>query len=293
MGDALHGRAALVTGASRGIGADIARRFAAEGAAVAVVARTRSAGDSRLAGSLDEVVDGIAAAGGRAVGVVADLADPDRDPGRVVEEAAELLGAELDVVVNNAAACYYPTFEDTTDKRLRVAFEANVRTPWRITAAAAPGMRRLGGGWVLNISSAAARPPTGPPYELTFSRGASVYGGTKAMLDRISQGAAAELWRDRIAVNSLRPLAAVETPGQAAMVDLPAHRLEPMETMVEAALALCTGDPAELTGRVTDSLSLLAELGRPVFDLTGTALVEGWQPGPELDARLAERGIAR
>jgi NAD(P)-dependent dehydrogenase (short-subunit alcohol dehydrogenase family) len=289
LGDALRGRAALVTGASRGIGADIARRFAAEGAAVAVVARTRAAGDSRLAGSLDEVVADIVGAGGRAVPIVADLADPERDPGRVVGEAAERLGADLDVVVNNAAACFYPSFEDTTDKRLRISFEANVRAPWRLTAAAAPGMRRLGQGWVLNISSGAARAPTGPPYELTFSGGASVYGGTKAMLDRITQGAAAELWGDRIAVNSVRPLAAVETPGQAAMVELPAHRLEPMATMVEAALALCCGDPTVLTGRVTDSLTLLRDLDRPVFDLTGTTLVEGWQPGPELDARLAER----
>jgi citronellol/citronellal dehydrogenase len=291
MGDQLQGRTALVTGASRGIGADIARRFAAEGAAVALVARTAAAGDSPLAGSLAEVVASIEEAGGRAVGVVADLADPDADPGRVVGEAAEALGADLDVVVNNAAACFYLPFEDTSDKRLRLSFEANVRTPWRITAAAADGMRRLGRGWVLNISTGAARPPTGPPYELTFTLGACVYGGTKAMLDRFSQGAAAELWADRIAVNSLRPKAAVETPGQAAMVDLPAHQLEPMATMVEAALALCTGDPELLTGRVTDSLTLLADLGRPVYDLAGRDLVEGWQPGPDLDARLAERGI--
>lgn len=292
MGHVLHGLTAMVTGASRGIGADIARRFAAEGAAVAVVARTRSAGDSHLAGSLDEVIADIEAAGGRAVGITADLADPDRDPGRVVAQAATGLGADLDIVVNNAAACYYPSFEDTTDKRLRVAFEANVRAPWRITVAAAPGMRRLGRGWVLNISSGAAQPPKGPPYELRFSGGASVYGGTKAMLDRITQGAALELWPDRIAVNSLRPLAAVETPGQAAMVDLPAHMLEPMTTMVEAALALCAGDPTELTGRVTDSLTLLQDLGRPVFDLAGADLVDGWQPGPDLDRRLTERGIA-
>jgi len=284
VGNALQGRSAMVTGASRGIGADIARRFAAEGAAVALVARTASAGDSKLAGSLEEVVGAITAGGGRAVSVVADLADPDRDPGRVVDRAAEALGADLDVVVNNAAACYYPSFEDTSDKRLRIAFEANVRTPWRITAAAAPGMRRLGRGWVLNISSAAALAPKGPPFELTFSGGACVYGGTKAMLDRITVGAAAELSVDRIAVNSLRPAAAVETPGQAAMVDLPEHLLEPMETMVEAALALCTGDPAVLTGRVTDSLSLIRDLRTPVFGLDGIAPVDRWQPA-DLDAR--------
>lgn len=284
MGDALQGRTALVTGASRGIGADIARRFASEGAAVALVARTLGRGDSDLAGSLQEGVAAIEAAGGRAVAIVADLADAGADPGRVVGQAAEALGADLDVVVNNAAACYYPRFEDTSDKRLRIAFEANVRTPWRITAAAAPGMRRLGGGWVLNISSAAALAPKGPPFELTFSGGACVYGGTKAMLDRVTVGSAAELSVDGIAVNSLRPAAAVETPGQAAMVDLPAHLLEPMETMVEAALALCSGDPATLTGRVTDSLSLIRDLRRPVHGLDGTGLVEGWQP-EDLDAR--------
>src|SRR4029453_12299180 len=127
----------------------------------------------------------------------------------------------------------------------------------------------------LNISSATATPPPGPPFdEFATSGGALLYGLTKAALDRFSVGLAAEVYADGIAVNSLSPVAAVKTEGAEALKMIPPDRpdlIEPVEVMVEAAIALCTGDPRTLTGRVVCSRSLLEELGRTPRTLDGKA----------------------
>jgi hypothetical protein len=81
-----------------------------------------------------------------------------------------------------------------------------------------------------------------------------------------------------VAVNALTPQAAIATPALVAAGWIEGPMFEPLETMAEAAIALCTGDPDLLTGRVAYSLQLLVELQRPVLDLHGEALVEGWQP---------------
>src|SRR5213078_5396837 len=101
MRDALEGKVAIVTGASRGIGAAIAQRFAAEGARVAIVARSLEPGSGgHLAGSLREVADDIAADGGIALPIVADLSDPACDRAAIVEQTTAAFGS-VDVLVNN------------------------------------------------------------------------------------------------------------------------------------------------------------------------------------------------
>jgi NAD(P)-dependent dehydrogenase (short-subunit alcohol dehydrogenase family) len=109
------------------------------------------------------------------------------------------------------------------------------------------------------------------------------------MLDRLTTGAAMELHPSRIAVNTLAPEAAVRTENADAIVTLPESVVEPAETMAEAALALCTGDPVVMTGRIAYSLSLLVELQRPVHTLDGRSLVPGWQPG-EIDPKRLRKG---
>jgi NAD(P)-dependent dehydrogenase (short-subunit alcohol dehydrogenase family) len=280
-----------VTGASRGIGRGIALRLAAEGARVAVTARTRRAGDGTYAGSLEETVDAIVAQGGEAVPVVADLADADADRREIVAAAEAAFGASVDILVNNAAAArhFELRFEGMHAAAFREQVEVNVWAAWDLMLAALPGMRAQGRGWVLNISSQGAAPKVGPPYrEIPMVGAQCLYGSTKAMLDRFTTGAAMELHDSRIAVNALAPEGAVATDNARAVAGIRDDHAEPMETMAEAALALCTGDPAELTGLVASSLSLIVSRGIPVHTLDGRTLVDGWQPD-QIDRRRLVR----
>jgi citronellol/citronellal dehydrogenase len=258
----LDGRVAIVTGASRGIGAEIARRFAADGAAVAVAARTTEPGGSPLPGTIGETVGQIRAAGGTAVAIATDLSKP-ADRERLVEQAAQQLGPP-DILVNNAAVTYFTRVEDFTPRRYALMFEVQVQAPFHVATLVLPGMREKGAGWILNISSGAARHPAIPP-SAWAARGSTVYGMCKAALERFSTGLAAELYQDNIAVNALSPNRVVPTPGtifhRLATEDDP--EAEPPAVMAEAALMLCHRDPKSLTGRVTYSQDLLAELGVP------------------------------
>lgn len=285
----LAGRVALVTGASKGgTGTAIAVRLAAEGAAVALVARDDA--------GLHTTAARIRAAGGTAIVLACNLADPDGGRTELVARATDELGP-VDVLVNNAAANGYRPFEQWSDKQLEIAHQVNVRAPWQLMADVAPSMRARRRGWIVNITSFAASMPPGPPFPTNLvAQAGSGYGVSKAALDRLTVSVAAELFEDGIAVNALAPQSAIATPHLLAEGRLQGDQFEPLETMAEAVLALSTCDAAELTGRIARSLQLLVELDRPVHDLDGDQLVQGWQPTdlPAVIARqadlLAERG---
>jgi len=277
MGGAATGRVAVVTGASRGIGRAIATRLAAEGADVAIVARSRHGGAGSR-GSLEDTERALAGYGVRTASVVADLADPALDRAWIIDDVEAQLGP-VDILVNNAASGGYRPFAAFSDPELRAILEVNVWAPWQLARRALETMGEQGRGWILNISSAAAVNVEGPPFPDTRpARLGSIYGSTKAMLNRWTTSLAAEVHGTGIAVNALAPEGAVATEGLQQAYGLADFWMEPLEAMAEAALALCTGEPDTLTGRVAFSLELLRELGRPVLDLQGRALVPGWQP---------------
>jgi NAD(P)-dependent dehydrogenase (short-subunit alcohol dehydrogenase family) len=273
MRDALTGKVAIVTGASRGIGAAIARRFAAEGARVAIVARSLEPGSGgHLAGSLAEVAAQISQDGGVALPIVADLSDPGCDRTALVARVAAELGP-VDVLVNNAAACFYLSIDETSERRLRVAYEVNVITPYLLVKAAAPAMRARGAGWIVNIGTVLAEPaPPGPKRGAQFAR-SSTYAPSKAALNRLTESLAAEFSGAGIAVNAVAPEMAVATEGATAMMDLPPEWLEPIEALAEASLAFATCDPARESGLVVKSLSYLRERGRAIQSLDGRGLL--------------------
>ena len=255
----MDGLVALVTGASRGIGTAIAERFAAAGAHVFVTARTVEEGDHPLPGSISATVAAIREAGGAADAVAADLGGPD-DRRRLLAEVGP-----VDVLVNNAAITYFEPVESFDESHYRLMFEVQVRAPFELAQGVLPGMRSRGRGWILNISSGAARHPEGPPYQR--AGGGTVYGMCKAALERFTTGMASEVWGDNVAVNVLSPSGLVLTPGvlhHKLDQRTPADRHEPVSYMAEAAHALCTGDPKVLTGKVAYAKPLLEELGIPL-----------------------------
>lgn len=267
MSGAGAGLVALVTGADRSAGAAVARRLGAEGVAVVCVGASDEPAREGWV-SVRDTVYAIQAAGGRAVPVVADLTDPAARARAVLE--AEAAFGPIDILVNEATeACFMP-FDRFSEGRFAVAFEMNVRAPFDLAQRVLPGMRARRRGWILNVSSPVARLPAGPPFDPFDVRGgALLFGMTKAALDRLSTGLAAELFDDRIAVNSLVASDERTGPREPGGVRGRSDPAEPLEVFAEAALALCTGDPQTLTGRVTSARALLAELGRSPRTLDG------------------------
>jgi NAD(P)-dependent dehydrogenase (short-subunit alcohol dehydrogenase family) len=275
------GRRALVTGASRGIGVGIAERLAAEGAHVAISARTVDHHD-RLPGSLNETLARLRGYGTTVAAIAADLADAEARAA-IVPAAAKALGGPIDILVNNAAAAVYAPLREYPLKRRRMMFEINVNAPVDLAQAVIPAMVAAGEGWIINVSSGSARQPGGPPFKtdgvaLVFG----VYGASKAALNRITGAMAAELYGTGIRVNTIEPRAAVLSEGADAGMGtmLTAEQIEPLEAMVEATIALCCC-PAEHTGRIEVSLDLLEREGIPVrtLDATGIYADSGYSSG--------------
>jgi citronellol/citronellal dehydrogenase len=279
-GRSCAGRVALVTGASKGgCGTAIALRLAAEGARVAITARSTA--------GLERTRSAIEARGGEVLLLACDLADPQQRESLVGQVEARLGG--IDILVNNAAAGGYKPFAEWTLAELEAMQQVNVWAPWRLAQQTLPGMRERGQGWILNLTSSVAELPAGPPFARTPpAQAGSAYGASKAALNRMTIALAAETEGAGIAVNALTPQAAVLTPELSRLRDsghMDADFFEPLETLVEAAMALCTTHNAGLHGRVAYSLELLLELRRPTRDLAGATLVPNWQPA-DLPAQL-------
>jgi citronellol/citronellal dehydrogenase len=257
----LAGRTALITGASRGIGVAIAERFAEEGAAVAVTARTVEPDDSMLEGSLAETVEKITNSGGRVIAIPADLSRPEERE-RLVHDAQAELGP-ISILVNNAAVTWFGPVSGFTEKRLKLMFEVQVFAAMDLAQRVLPGMVDAGEGWILNISSGISRHPPVPPTK-QWRPGGAVYGMCKAALERFTTGLAAEAWESNVAVNALSPNKVVPTPGtifhHLVRPEDPDQVVQPPEVMAEAALALCSRPPRSLTGRIAYSEPLIAEL---------------------------------
>ncbi|OBK25596.1 oxidoreductase [Mycobacterium asiaticum] len=260
MTDRCAGRTALVTGSSRGLGKAIAQRLAAEGATVALTARTLDP-DPKYQGSLTETLAEITAEGGSAIAVQADLSQAE-DRQRLFAEVVERIGAP-DILVNNAAVTFLRPLDGFPERRVRLMMEMHVVAPLHLAQLAIPAMRERGRGWVLNVTSVGGDLPAGPPFdEFDRSAGFGIYGTVKAALNRLTKSLAAELYDDGIAVNAAAPSKPVATPG-AGSLDLAKTDTEDIGLITQTALELCTGDPKVMTGRIAHTQTFLSELGWP------------------------------
>jgi NAD(P)-dependent dehydrogenase (short-subunit alcohol dehydrogenase family) len=282
---------AIVTGSSRGLGKTIATTFAAEGAAVAVVARTEAQWDERLPGTVHDTVAEIEAVGGRAVAIAADLANPD-DVDRLVAEARSALGP-IDLLVNNAAltvpgrppkpgtpasgtkapssppdapksATFGPgSFMTFPLKGFRMHFEVGLFSTYRLMQLVLPDMLELGRGSIVNISSVAAFMPGPGPYPPREPGGLTplAYGGNKAAMQHLTQAVAYEMAPHGIAVNALMPSVPVLSPGNLLAAAGTTDWGSP-EEFAEATLQVALASPEVMTGQILYSDDVLhPELG--------------------------------
>jgi 7-alpha-hydroxysteroid dehydrogenase len=238
----LTDRVAIVTGAGRGIGAAIARTFAAAGADVVIAARTKE--------QLDEVAADIERAGRRAAPVACDLDDTANMP-TLVETAMTTFG-RIDVVVNNVGGSFPRPFLDTTEGYLERAFHFNVTTAYALSRAAAPHLLESGAGNIVNISSAIGR---------LRDRGMVAYGTAKGALSHMTRLLAADL-APRVRVNAIA-VGSVATSAlemvltddnlRRQMVDgTPLHRLGEPEDIALGALYLASPAGSFITGKVLE-----------------------------------------
>ncbi len=236
----LAGKVAVVTGASKGIGAAIAEHMAAEGAAVVVNYSSSKAG-------ADAVVRRITEKDGRAVAVQADLSKPE-DIRRLFAEAKKAFG-KIDILVNNAGVYEFAALEAITPEHFHKLFNLNVLG---LLLASQEAVKHFGpeGGSIVNISSVVS---TSAPATT------SVYSGTKAAVDAVTRSLAKELGPRKIRVNSINP-GMIETEGLHAMgikgsdfeksvvAQTPLGRIGQPSDIAPAAVYLASPDSAWITG---------------------------------------------
>ena len=254
MAGRLAGKVAIITGASRGLGQFCAVGYAREGARVAIAARTEQQKDPQLPGTIHETAKLVEQAGGEALALSCNVADPESVE-QMTQQVLQRWG-QIDVLMTNAAVQPPGMISTISLKYWELEFKVNVHGPFYCIRAALPSMQERKQGSIINVSSVAAL-------------GGSHYGATKRAVEAMTVGLAQELRPSGIAVNAMRPVGAIETPGL--LYDRSAGRvgaarrprnfpLPGPESYVEAAVLLALQTPDTFTGRVHNDAELIARL---------------------------------
>jgi NAD(P)-dependent dehydrogenase (short-subunit alcohol dehydrogenase family) len=249
----LRDRVVVVTGASRGIGAAIAVRAAADGAAVALLAKTETP-NPKIAGTLAETAELVERAGGRALPLVCDVRDASA-VAEAIEAVAEKFGG-IDVVINNAGALDLRSTDKLPPKSLRKLLEINVEGPFAVVQAALPHLRRSDNAHVVNVS---------PPLNLDPRWVGAHVGHTvgKYAESLLTLGWAEEFASVPIAVNSLWPATTVASTGMLVAMGEAAVRSQARtpQIMADAVVALVTRPAAACSGHFYTDEEILREEG--------------------------------
>jgi NAD(P)-dependent dehydrogenase (short-subunit alcohol dehydrogenase family) len=257
MAGRLEGKVAVITGASRGLGQYCAVGYAKEGAKVVIAARTEEVRNERLPGTIYETAHLVEEAGSEALPVVCNVADYSSCEA-MVKSALDKFG-RIDILMTNAAVQPPGGISGMEIRHWELEFRVNVHGPFYCIRAALPAMTEQGSGNIINISSVAA------------NRGGSAYGATKRAIEAMTIGLAAELKDKGIAVNCLKPVGAIETPGVMFVYSGPGRRasstMAPPDSYVEAAILLAMQTVETKTGAVyTDAEALRALGGDEVYE---------------------------
>ena len=263
----LQGKRIFVTGGSRGIGLAIALRAAADGALVAIAAKT-SDPNPKLPGTIHSAAEEIRAAGGTALPIQCDLRDENQIADAVAQAAKEFGG--IDILINNASAINLTRTEDTPAKRFDLMFDVNVRGTFLTSQAALPHLRE---------SAEAGRNPhiltLSPPLSMKakwFSNHVA-YTMAKYGMSMCVLGMAEEFKRDGIAVNALWPRTAIDTAALQMIPGVDTAACRTPEILADTAYIILNRNSKECTGNFFVDDEVLAAEG--ITDLEKYSVVPG------------------
>jgi citronellol/citronellal dehydrogenase len=254
MAGRLEGKVAIITGASRGLGEYCAVGYGREGARVVIAARTEIETDPKLPGTIYSTAKMVEEAGGEAFPVVCNVADNDS----VREMTNRVLAkyGQIDVLMTNAAVQPPGRISTIQPRHWELEFRVNVHGVFYCIRAALPSMIERKSGNIINISSIGAL-------------GGSHYGATKRAVEAMTVGLAEEMRENGIAVNCMKPVRGIDTPGvryprapgQVGGADFrPQGPRTPADSYVEAAILLAIQTPATFTGQVLHDAQLIERL---------------------------------
>jgi citronellol/citronellal dehydrogenase len=259
----LEGKVALVAGASRGIGADMARYLGRAGAKVGVGARTEEVKDRRLPGTIHTVTQEIKDDGGEALAILLNLRDAESITA-AVQAVVDQWGT-IDILINNAAIFVPGELETVQPRHINLSFDINLMGVILAMRDTLPHMKAGNGGHIINISSRGAIFPGPGPYDTSKRPGGDIfYGAEKAAIERFSQGQAWMLQDDNIAVNVLSPQGRISTPGNLYAGNDPENpnlEFETADAMGKAAVWICEHEPQQFTGNVLYDEEVVKEQG--------------------------------
>ena len=263
----LAGKRIFITGGSRGIGLAIALRAAADGASVAIAAKT-SDPNPKLPGTIHTAAAEIEAAGGKALAIQCDLRDANQIEA-AVNQAAEAFGG-IDILVNNASAINLTRTDATPAKRFDLMFDVNVRGTFLTSQAALPHLRKSGAEGrnphILNLSPPLSMKPVWFKNHVAYTM--AKYGMSMCVL-----GMAEEFKRDGIAVNALWPRTVIDTAALQMIPGIDTAKCRTPEILADAAYVILNRASKDCTGNFFVDDEVLASVG--VTDLEKYSVVPG------------------
>jgi citronellol/citronellal dehydrogenase len=264
-GQGLAGRTVLMSGGSRGIGLAIAKKIAADGANVAILAKTAEP-HPKLPGTIFTAAQEIEEAGGKALPIVGDVREVE-DVERAVAETVDAFGG-IDIVVNNASAINLATISDLEPKRYDLMLDINTRGTYLLTRSALPHLRASEHAHVLTLSPPLSADPK-------WLKGHAAYTVSKMGMTMLTLGLAADEKDNGVAGNTLWPRTLIATAAVQNLLggDVAMAMARRPEIYADAAYEILRRDPAECSGNAFIDDEVLVEAG--VTDFSAYAYGEG------------------
>lgn len=263
----LAGKRVFVTGGSRGIGLEIAKRIATDGASIAIAAKTAQE-NPKLPGTIFTAAAEIEAAGGSALPIVCDIRNEEALAKAISDAAAHMGG--IDIVINNASAINLTKTEATPAKRFDLMFDVNVRGTFLTSQAAIPFLRESAQSGrnphILNMAPPLSLNPKWFKNHVAYTM--SKYGMSMCVL-----GMSEEFKRDGIAVNALWPRTAIDTAALQMIPGIDTNFCRKPAILADAAYAILNRDAKATTGNFFVDDEVLREEG--ITDLDKYAVVPG------------------